>query len=182
MYEYSRANVPAFYAQVTQAFAFLSTTYRFRLHAQRLDAVDDFRDTQARVVYLSDKVEIDILWGWASALIRVVFTELQSPSAPLQTSSAVDEPKGSARVIRLEDLAAIRGHADDPDFLLGDAFQHGGRITSKRFKLLQSDMAGVVAGLARATERYASDILRGDTAIFPDAMAYYDKKRHAMGF
>jgi hypothetical protein len=70
----------------------------------------------------------------------------------------------------------VHGHADDPDFLLGDSYQEGGRITNKRFKLLQSDLAGVLDGLARATERYASDILRSDLSIFPEVQAYCDEK------
>jgi hypothetical protein len=119
MYEYSLATVPTFYAQVERAFAFLPATYDCRLHAQHLDAIEDFRDTEAMVVYLGDKI--------------------------------------------------------------GDSDQVGGRITNKRFKLLQSDLPGVLDGLARATERYASDILRGDLSIYPEAQAYRDQKPWPMG-
>ncbi len=180
MYEFSLANAPAFYAQVAEAFAFLPATYKCKLRAQLLDAIDDFRDTQAKVIYVGEKIEVDIVWSCASALIYVNFVELLIPHVSPFSPYAL--PKEKPRVITLFDLATTRGHGDDPALALGDGFQHGGRITTKRFKLLQSDMASVIAGLARATERDASDILDGDTSIFPEVMARYDERKRAAGF
>lgn len=176
MYEYSLATVPTFYAQVERAFAFLPATYDCRLHAQHLDAIEDIRDTRAMVVYLGDKIEVDIVWDWSSAFVGVSFFALQIPRVSPREQIPFGEPKARPRVIHLRDLAAVRGHADDPDFLLADSDQVGGRIANKRFKLLQSDLAGVLDGLARATERYASEILRGDLSIYPEVKAYCDEK------
>jgi hypothetical protein len=182
MYEYSLATVPTFYAQVERAFAFLPSTYNYRLQAQRLDALEDFRDTEAMVVYLGEKIEVDIIWDWPSALVVVTLREVQIARVSPRDQTPLGEAKERPRVIRLYDLAAVRGHADDPDFLLGDSDQFGGRITTKRFKLLQRDLAGVLDGLARATERYASDLLRGDLSIYPEVRAYYVEKRRAQGY
>ena len=176
MHDYSLATVPTFYAQVERAFAFLPATYDCRLHAQHLDAIEDFRETEAMVVYLGDKIEVDIVWGWSSAFVGVRFVELQIPRVSPRDHAPFGEPKARPRVIHLRDLAAVRGHANDPDFLLGDSDQVGGRITTKRFRLLQSDLAGVLDGLARATERHASDILRGDLSVYPEVKAYRDEK------
>lgn len=182
MYEYSLANVPTFYAEVERAFAFLPSTYGYRLYARHLDGLEDFRDTETMVVYLSDKVEVDIVWGWSSALVGVRFIDLLIPQMSPQDQPPFGESKEQPRVIRLHDLAAMRGYADDPDFLLGDSDQFGGRITTKRFKLLQRDLAGVLDGLARVTDRYASDLLRGDLSIYPQVRTYYLEKRRAQGY
>jgi hypothetical protein len=117
-----------------------------------------------------------IVWGWSSAFVGVRFFEVQIPRVSPREHTPFGEPRARPRVIHLRDLAAVRGHADDPDFLLGNSDQFGGRITNKRFKLLQSDLAGALDGLARATERYASDILRGDLSIPPEVQAYRDEK------
>jgi hypothetical protein len=180
MREFSLANVPSFYARVAEAFAFLPATYKCELSAQTLDAIDGFRDTQAKVVYVGEKIEVDIVWSFASALISVNFVELLIPYVSPFDSHV--RPKERPRVITLFDLAAARGHGDDPALTLGDGFQTGGRITNKRFKLLHNDMAGVIAGLARATERDASDILRGDTSIFPEVLARFNERKRAAGF
>jgi len=139
-------------------------------------------DTETMVVYLSDKVEVDIVWGWSSALVGVRFIDLLIPQMSPQDQPPFGESKEQPRVIRLHDLAAMRGYADDPDFLLGDSDQFGGRITTKRFKLLQRDLAGVLDGLARVTDRYASDLLRGDLSIYPQVRTYYLEKRRAQGY
>lgn len=181
MQAHALATLPVFYAQVEQTFAFLPATYHYLLHEQRVESSSFFPDARAQVIYLGDKVEVDIVWGFASAAIFVTLVELQLPGVSPSKRYGWGEVAGAARAIRLESLAAVRGHGDDPDFLLGDIDRVDGRSTNKRFKLLENNLSGVVDGLARATERYASDILRGDTSIFSEVMAYHTEKRRALG-
>jgi hypothetical protein len=48
--------------------------------------------------------------------------------------------------------------------------------------LLQTNFSGIIQGFARATERYAGDILRGDTSIFPSVMRHYTQKQQSLGY
>jgi hypothetical protein len=68
----------------------------------------------------------------------------------------------------------MQGHTDDPDFLLGfyDGYAYF-KKTKQRAQLIDTRLPDVLAGLARAAQRYAAAILQGDTSLFPEAMAYY---------
>jgi hypothetical protein len=158
------ATAPEFYAHVARAFAFLTSTYGYRLATQDITAIDDVRDTQVVVKYISAHLEVDVIWGVVSVSVSVQFATLP----PLAHGASIEDvvrPKLSQ--IRLEHLAAVRGHANDPDFIQGDLDHVNGRIINKRFQFIQAHLTAIINGLARATERYGSEILRGDTSIFP---------------
>jgi len=87
-------------------------------------------------------------------------------------SSAISRTLPAAR---LYTLAEMRGHADDAAFLLGDTDRVDGRSINARVKVVQANLRGVLDGLAVATERYAADILRGDTAPLAEAMRSYTR-------
>lgn len=53
---------------------------------------------------------------------------------------------------------------------------------SRRFKLLQADLPGIVQRLAQATERYARAILQGDTSQFAEVMLFYTQKLRTQGY
>ena len=64
----------------------------------------------------------------------------------------------------------------------GDLDQGNGRIINKRFQLIQAHLTDIIDGLARATERYANDVLRGDVSIFPEVKAYYRQRMQSHGY
>lgn len=180
MYAWSLAAIPQFHAQAGEAFAPLMAKHKYRLHAQRAEDLEHGQDARASVSYLGERVEVSIEWAFAEAYISVVFIELQVPRvSPKQRSFVDDKLKDAARAISLRALAEQVGHADDPDLPPKQGRRH---TTNAQFKRLQSDMRGVLDGLARATERYASDILRGDTSIFPDVRRAYTEKLRAEGY
>jgi hypothetical protein len=190
MRAHGQAMVETFFTQVEQAFAFLPAAYHFTLHERRSDSLEakpsdtqeTFVDAEAVDVYLSDHLEVDLTWGFAIATMRVTFVELLAPGvSPSRRYAWGARMSDAARMIYLETLAAARGHGSDPDFLLGDVSRVDGRSINRRFKLLQTNMAGVIGGLTRATEQYASDILQGDTSIFPEVMRLYGEQRRAQG-
>jgi hypothetical protein len=164
------ATAPEFFAHVARAFAFLTSTYGYRPAAQDITAIDDVRDTQVVVKYISAPLEVDVIWDVVSVGVFVLFATLP-PLAPGASIEDVVRPQLS--LMRLQDLAAVRGHADDPDFLQGDLDHVNGRIINKRFQFIQTHLTDIIEGLARATERYGSEILRGDTSSFPQIRAYY---------
>lgn len=182
IYDYSLAAMTTFYDLVEQAFAFLPATYDCRLHSKHLDDIEVHRDTRTTVTYVGKKIEVDIFWDIASATIEVWFVELQIPRVSPTKRVTHGEGKEGARQIDLHTLAEALGHTDDPDFMLGVEPADNARIINKRFKLLQTNFAGVIAALAGATERYGRDILLGDTSIFPQVMHLYGEKRRAQGF
>jgi hypothetical protein len=74
-------------------------------------------------------------------------------------------------------LARYLGKADDPDFMLGDAWNMYESASKKRQAIIESNRHGVIVGLARATERYASHVLTGDYSQFAEVTAYQKAHR-----
>jgi hypothetical protein len=173
--------VPEFTEQVLQSFAFLETAYGYRLYEHRMNDPEDARDAQASVTYVSERVAVSLTWSLSSVAIGVSFIQLDQPYTMPARVVFVGESHGAARAIELYTLADMLGHADDPDFVLGDGDRVDGRSVSRRFKLVQTDFADVVQRLARATERYARDILQGKTGRFPETMRHYTQKLQAQG-
>lgn len=171
------ATAPEFFTQVARAFGFLSTAYGYHLATQEITAIDDVRDTQVIVKYVGEHLEVDVIWDVVSVSVAVLFATLP-PLAQRVRIEDVARPK--LGVMRLEDLAAVRGHADDPGFMQGDLDHVNGRIINKRFTFIQAHLTDIIDGLARATEHYASDILRGDVSIFPEVQAYYRQRVEAL--
>lgn len=171
------AAAPEFFAHVTRAFAFLTSTYDYRLTTQEITAIDDVRDTQVVVKYVSAPLEVDVIWDVVGVGVFVLFATLP-PLA--QGASIEDVVRPKLSLMRLQDLAAVRGHADDPDFMQGDLDHGNGRIINKRFQFIQAHLTDIIDGLARATERYGSEILRGDTSLFPEVRAYYLQRMESL--
>jgi hypothetical protein len=182
IYQYARAAAPEFTEHVIQAFAFLETAYGYRLQERCIDTNEDARDTQARVTYASERVAVSLAWFLADAAISVSFIQLAQPYTMPSRAVFFGETHGAARAFTLYTLAEMLGHADDPDFVLGDADRVDGRSVNKRSKLLQTNLPGIIQGLAQASERYARDILRGETSVFPAVMRYNAQKMQSLGY
>ncbi len=175
LHEQSLAAVPQFDADARETFAFLELTYGYHFHGSRLDSADDVRDANARVLYLGPAVEVEIYWYFSTAGLGVAFAQTPAPWTSLQRRVFFGDLKDAMPAARLYTLAEMRGHADDAAFLLGDTDQVDGRSINTRVKVVQANLRGVLDGLAVATERYAADILRGDTAPLAEAMRSYTR-------
>ncbi|HEU5346076.1 MAG TPA: hypothetical protein VFU60_17145 [Ktedonobacterales bacterium] len=183
IYEFSHAHVAEYYALVTRAFAFLpDKKYKCRLRAQELESIDFYPDTHALVAYVGEHVEVDVRWDFPEARVYVSFLELRVPRVRANAFSPFDKDAGKARAMHLDEVAHVLGHADDPDFLLGDPNAIGGRDITRRFKLLQTNFSGALEGLARATERYGAKILKGDKTLFSEVDAHREELRKARGY
>lgn len=156
-----------FFATATEAFHFLEQQYGY----QRQDGfVEEERDATARLRYLGSRVGVEISWYFANSAIGVSFIELLQPGMLPDFWAAFGNYPGAAKAISLYTLVEMQGHLEDPDFLLQ---YNGSRKRNKRAKLIEMRMPDILAGLARATQTYAADILEGDISIFPQVMAYY---------
>lgn len=162
--------VETFFAETAKAFHFLETQYEYQQLERDIEHPDEGRDATARVIYIGSRVAVEIAWGFAAGVIGVCFIELLQtgvfPSVITYYPSKDDAHK--AKGIRLYTLAEMLGHLDDPDFLLKKVDNFRTRI--KRSKIIQAQLPDVLAGLARATQTYATSILQGDTTIFPRVM------------
>lgn len=139
-----------------------------------LTSPNDFRDALARIQYVSTSIGVEIGWNFAGAMINVAFIELLHPGVFPASWTLFEGFPNAARAVSLYEIAEMLGHSDDSDFLLQD--RDNSRKWKKHLKLFETRMSDVLAGLARATQTYASDILKGDTTIFPEAMDYYTSK------
>lgn len=171
--QHALATAPAFFGQVERAFAFLTTSFGYSLESHDIMAADDVRDMQLTVTYRGEHLAVEVSWDVVSVSLGVFFTTLPTATQGVNSEGAV---RPRVNRISLDDLAAVRGHADDPDLLQGDLYAVSGRIINKRFTFIQAHLNDIVEGLARATEHYASDILHGDIGIFPEVQAYYDMR------
>ncbi len=169
-------NASTFYALVQEAFHFLEEQYGYRLASTTLDGTKDFRDTVAKVIYVGERVAVRVDWYRADAGIAVGFVALRDPGVlPVRWNFLGTDPNAPPAVT-LFTLAEMQGHTQDPDFLLGDPAGTGKPKLAARHRLVETNLAGILAGLARATQRYAADILAGDTSCLPDAMRLYAQK------
>jgi hypothetical protein len=164
---------PTFFALTQASFRFLEEQYGYQLESTTVADLQYVLDTRASVSYLGERVAVGVTWMYAEGYISVGFVELRTPWVrPAEANGLrtdLDMPLG----ISLDTLATMEGHAKDPDFLLHGRGLLGRRSMEACRRLVDTNMADVVEGLARATRRYAADILAGDTSRFPEAVRFH---------
>jgi hypothetical protein len=173
----SEAVAIPYWAEARAAFTFLTRKYSFYGPTdEKIDGVSDGRDTIPMISYHARRMDVVIGWFITSQYIYVQFR-----LPPI--NNLVTEPEREARrtapttYMDLYALARYLGKADDPDFMLGDVWNLYESASKKRQAIIDSNRRGVVEGLARATERYASHVLTGDYSQFSDVAAYYETHR-----
>jgi hypothetical protein len=151
----------------------LETEYGYQQLAQVTEDLNHFKDARASVRYVNSRVGIKIQWGFADGIIDVYFIELLQAGVFPAVSSPypLKDRSHVAKSIGLSTLAEMLGHSDDPDFLLKKIYSP--RTSNRRIKTIETNMPEVLAGLAHATQTYASSILQDDTSIFPQVMQFY---------
>jgi hypothetical protein len=160
--------VQVFFTEVHDAFSFLEGEYLYRPPRDVFDEKIDWHYLQANVVYLSRKIAVGIIWYLLGGPeISVRFIELMKPYfLPIDPI-----PYSGGRSISLQIYAEMLGHADDPDFLI--KLPTASKMYDRQNKrTIQSKRQLVVAGLARATRRYARSILLGDMSMFAKVLKY----------
>jgi hypothetical protein len=168
--------IELFFAETTKAFHFLESEYGYRYLGQKIIYPDEGRDTRAIVNYAGSRVGVQIGWGFADGIIGIYFIELLEPyTFPTSISYYPFEDRpDTAKGIRLYTLAEMLDYSDDPNFLLKNVENF--RTSNRRMKTIETRMPEVIAGLALASQTYATPILQGDTSIFPRVMNAYVTK------
>ncbi|HEX8033102.1 MAG TPA: hypothetical protein VF510_04610 [Ktedonobacterales bacterium] len=190
-----RALFQPFFVETRRAFQFLEHTYGYQ-HVGEEVSTSHPRDWAGMSRYVRSRVGVEIGWEYAESSIGVSFVALHQPGIFQRGIYHPDASPDRPRAISLYSLAYMLGHGDDPDFLLPtspdppddmsardlsprarrralNSWQSAVLSTIKRRRqLIETNMPGVLAGLARATQTYASAILEGDTSVFPSVLDY----------
>jgi hypothetical protein len=157
-----------FIKEVEDKFKFLEK-YGYKEVKIPVENQEDYRDAKVIVKYIGKSVGIEISWYFAGAHIGLAFIELRNGEFP-EDRVFFSEPKGRPLAIDLYTLARFMDELDDSDFLLKNIDNLNTSAIKKRLKVITENMSGVVEGLAQATEKLASDILKGDTSVFGDVV------------
>ncbi len=168
-----------FFAEVKDAFQFLEQVYNYQRLRELLTAPHEWRDTIAKLRYVGQEVGVQIEWYWANATIRVTFLELLKERVfPRRYSffqTHRSEKHNMSPAIDLKDLVEVLGQKAQGDFLL--YYGRNERAHDKCLKIIEEKRQEVIAGLARATQTYATPILQGDTTLFPEVVKYARAKQ-----
>lgn len=180
---------PRFSGETRHAFAFLEHSYGYRLVDEEIDTERPEWTSESH--YVRARVGVAVHLGASGPYITVSFVALLQPDVYQPGAYFPDALPEWPRAIELDALVCMLGHHDDPDFLLPPYpdpldFPESPRasmepppwltthlaVEERRVQLLNADLPGVLAGLARATRRYAATILEGDTSMFPAVQDY----------
>ena len=111
-------HIEAFFTETTNAFHFLEAEYGYQLLERMTQDLKYFQDAAVSVRYVSARIGIEVVWGFADGIIGVGLTELlQSWVLPASSSPfPLRNQSTTAKSIGIYTLATMLGHADDPDF------------------------------------------------------------------
>jgi hypothetical protein len=173
-----QSTINSFNVCAKESFAFLEKLYGYHLDKEIVEDAGDYRDAIACIYFLGSTLGVKIYWYFSSSLIDVKFIELDKhgriPSLVKGREGTYLDQMGDdiPRGIHLSDLVTVLGHQDDPSFLLKELRNVKPSMCKKRAKIIEENVIGVVQGLAQATQTYASEILQGDTSLFPQVIRY----------
>lgn len=171
---------PTFFALTRAAFRFLEERFGYRLENEAVEGLDDWRDVRANVRYLGERVAVTVEWSYADGYIVVTFAELRSPWVRPAHTDPLGTNAGMPLRVDLDTLAMMAGQADDPDFLLHGHSAMGRRSFSECHQVIDRNLPGVIEGLARATQRYAANIVAGDTSRLPEIVRFYAQEHQRL--
>lgn len=168
-----------FFEECRHQFAFLENHYSLCIEKEDTVNISVIQDAYAILPYVGKKISVVLRWYFIGSLIEVIFLELKEewrfPVISVNNNNALNEYPNAARAITIYTLATTLGNAGDDTFLLKNVTDTSTRQCKIRAKIIMSRLPEVISGLAVATQKYASDILSGDTQIFTKVMEYQTK-------
>jgi hypothetical protein len=160
-----------FFKEVQEAFQFLVQDYGYQRLEVFVQNAKDWRDATATSRYVGTAVGIEVTWYFAGSSIGVAFIEVQQPYIFPEIYSFYPMNRPNVlKAISLYDLAEVQKKRNDADLFLKEV--QTTRQINKQGKFIEGHLHAIVAGLARATQSCASDILEGNTSMFTNVMEY----------
>lgn len=160
----TRAQAAELFVQGTEAFRFLETDYGYIPITQKLEYLNDSRDTQACLTYAGEAMGVAIGLNFGAGNLDVTFRKISQPRWFPSSLNAEDYASKRPIYMPLYDLIRFQGAEKDPDLLLGNLWNLYESKCKKRNALLATNLRGALDGLARATVRYGDAVLRGDSS------------------
>ncbi len=162
----AQQSLAEFENEVRRHFSFLESEYGYSVEGLLMLDSEYPKDARAVMRYFGS-VGIDVQMGLGS--ITVGLYELENGSIPEKVSFSGDE--GYARAINLDSLVrtVTRGAVSSllPELPYGITNAEMYRRVEKRSELLRTKKGEIIEAYANRLKQYASEILKGDTAIFP---------------
>ncbi len=173
----SKRRIKDFSRAVQIAFQYLVDEYGFVCKGVKEIDMDSPKDAVVTITYLGK--DVGVIIGWAMPEIFVTITELEQKDIPKRVSTFSNQ-KGLPRAISLDLLVKMR--IEEGKEKPTSPLQEMGRFVSftemsfkrmqKYCEMLNERLEDVVQVFAERLRKYGSEILRGDTSIFPKVQEY----------
>ena len=171
--------IQQFYEKTIESFHFLESEYGyFRSELQR-SGFGDTRSAEVFIRYFGKKVAVEITWAIGASAVSVGLYELLNGKIPDQEKVSFYGHEGFARGIHLDSL--VRMLTDGklisplPEYVGDISFSEMCRRAEKATEMIKTDMDGILKNFAERLKKYASDIVKGDTSIFPRVQEHHRK-------
>ncbi len=146
-----------------EVFHFLENEYGYtRKELERRD-FEYPTDAEVFIIYFSRKVAVEVVWAIVENDVAIGLYELENGKMPEKFS--VYGHKGFGRSINFNSL--VRMLTD------GKVKSPIPRSFNKAEEMIRTNMGGILEILAERLKKYASNILKGDTSIFPDVQKHH---------
>lgn len=171
-----KEEISSFEEKTKEAFRFLENDFGLKRMELKRISLNDFRDAEIKLRYSGRAVAVDLYWDFPSAYIGASIIETINGSAPEKYSTFVRK-KDFGNAISLYSLVEVIDPTASDEFLLKFKWKETMRNVNKRAKIINESMDGILENLAYMLKKYASNILEGDTSIFPQVQDYEKEQR-----
>ena len=172
-----RELIAQFSSKFQEHFYFLESEYGYIRGELKKCDFHYPQDAYVAIPYLGRNVGVQIIWSINNGYMTVIFAELENHKIPVKISFYGDV--GYWRAIKLESLIDVicpeKIILPLPQITPKISFAETERRINKSTEMIRTDMGGILEGFAKILKEVGSEILKGDTSMFPDVQAYHKK-------
>jgi len=158
-------------------FNFLENEYKYKSSKIERRGFGYTRSKEVFIRYFSKMVAVEVIWAIDESLLSVGLYELQNGEIP--DSISVYGEEGCGRVIILDSLVRMltdgKVTSPIPDYAGNISLAEMYRRAEKATEMIKTNMSGLLEIFAERLKTYASEIIKGDTSIFPKVQEYHRK-------
>jgi hypothetical protein len=169
--------ISEFEVKTIEAFHFLETEYGYTKENLGRRDFDYPLERAVYIRYFHNKVAVEIIWSIGDGNMGVGLYEIKNGKIPDNASFYGN--KGFTRAINLDSLVRMKtnGEIDSllPQRKFDISFAEICRRAEKSIEMIRKNMDGILETYAERLKKYATEILKGDTSIFPKVQEYHRK-------
>ena len=151
--------------RVIEAFNFLEEEYEYIRKELEREDFDYPVEKKVVIRFFSQKIAVEVIWYIGNCDIAIGLYELQNGKIPENVS--VYGHKGYGRAINLDSLVRML-----TDGQVKSPIPHS---VHKADEIIRKNMKIILGTFAERLKKYATNILKGDTSIFPKVQEYHRK-------